>query len=462
MSQSYDDAWRQSLDGHESPFDADAFWSRLEPKLPPPGRRRRPLFWWWPGALSAFLVLVLSTAALLHFKGGYPQPTSLHTASDDPNHSEHLLTANMADPVTHTAAIRASSLREHVAVQRPFATAKPFHLLHTGHTLSTHPGPGETRLAASPPDINPGPKEASAMRVEQAGTVYSDDEPNSDAEAIPRVPPAPLPGLPVSNLHQQLSPSGDEPTMPTVQTRNIRKGWQVFVDVLSGPGYPSREMSAMEEAYAAHIMQRRGNEQPLESWSLGADIRLYAPSGVFIQVGLRRHQINERLAYREITSNYTWGLATGELLHPDGSTTPWQDSTWVRQFSETHRRHLNRIVTWDLPLAIGYRHMWGPWSGDIAAGVQTNLRQFAEGRSLDPEGRIVTWNETPDYSYRHQVGVSAILQGRLVWYPRTGYGLFVQPTWFLSPSSRTDAAMTGYEIRYHQLFVQTGLSMRFF
>lgn len=464
MRQPYESKWRRSLDDYESPMDSDSFWSRLEPKLPIGERPRTPIFWWWLGSLSVLITAVLIYGLVLLT----PQNTeeaAFVIANDKaftPEHAGWTGHAEVRDQPMHKGEKSDHSSEYSLAPSAQEAHTVFHHYTNTGNTPSTLSGPDESRVMSTSMYTAPVMEGMHAARVEQAGTVQSDDEPNSDAEAIPQVSPAPSPGL--DHLATLELPPLDmaDPDFPTLQARTLRKGWQLFVDVLSGPGYPSRELMAMEEAYTERIMRRRSYEHPLESWSIGADVRLYAPSGLFLQTGIRRLQISEQFESKHTESRYVWGLGEGFVHHADGNITPWQDSTWVWQTEETHIRHLNRIITWDLPIALGYRHIWGPWSGDIAAGIQTNLRQFTEGRSLNSEDQIISWNETPDYTYHQQIGVSAMVQGRLVWYPRMGYGLFVQPTWYLNPSSRTDASMTGYEVRYHQVLIQTGLSMRFF
>lgn len=475
-----DDRWRNALDRHPSPLDTDRFWQSLEPRLPQRRRKKRWPVWW-----SFLLAGILLVAGWML--------TSRDIVPDS-------ATASMKEIPSPVKATGQGAVEAGVPDYGSAADLEPADSdTGSGMTISRigkrdpssrpaggglDPGYGGT-LRTSP---LPGKPDSSSKRVRESGTT----EPERTPAIGPSVSPMVLEERPgeAPTPHNLLLPAPEEEStasmgykqewmtgLPTLLNgvegtnpvtgagqplllQRVFHSWQWFVDVVGGVGFPSRDFKAATQEGAAIVADRRSSETTLLSWSAGADVRCYSPSGIFLQSGIRYHEIRERYDWQGTETRYSWEYAEGDLWSGGEITESWADSTWVaRQLTRTVR-HYNRVATWDVPVLLGYRHVWGTWSGDVALGAQINLSQQVDGRSSGMDGRPSYWNEDAALMYRPRLGWGAVLQGRLAWYPRLGYGVFIQPVWQWLPDSRTDPKLTGYETRYHMFYLQSGISIR--
>lgn len=474
-----DDRWRNALDRHPSPLDTDRFWQSLEPRLP---QRRRKKRWpvWWSFLLAG--ILLVAGWMLTSRDIGLDSATASLEEIPSPVKATGQAPVDAQIPDSGSSADREAGVPD----------------AGSGMTTSRS-GEGEPSSRATG-EFGPGPggtphtSPVSGMPVSSTERIRETE--TSEQEGTPAIRPSSLPmalgetpGEPPTQHALSLSAPEGEPAASMVHKQEKMTGlptllngvegafpvtgagqplplqrvfhsWQWFVDVVGGAGFPSRDFKAVTQEGAAIVADRRSKETTLLSWSAGADVRWYSPSGIFLQSGIRYHEIRERYDWQGTETRYSWEYAEGGLWSGGEITQSWADSTWVARHLTRTVRHYNRVATWDVPVLLGYRHVWGTWSGDVALGAQFNLSQKVDGRSSGTDGRPAYWNEDAALMYRPRLGWGAVLQGRLAWYPRLGYGVFIQPVWQWLPDSRTDPNMTGYKTRYHMFYLQSGISIR--
>lgn len=495
MSESdFDKHWRKSLQDYDSPMDTTRFWKHLEPKLPVAEKTRRSPVWWYmlPMGLLVFII-----AGGLYFQWNF---TFLN--NDDSRHPSELPEAapldNEGSPSREltappTANIESDVLklndnqdaRPSITTSRPpeaipnrflkaasspeastNSSEEPVAMQKTNSSLSTVPD----NLAFNPPAENVPPVDGLALTTDPQNSAATLSSP-----LLPASPP-PLATVAAESFNTNLLPtplqtlSVNPIALQTEIVHNLASAsrvmgsspWQMSLDILGGPGFPSRSLMTARPGMMDYVMGRRSSEKNLEAWSLGVDVRFYSPRGVFFQGGIRQHRIIERFDWERSESIYQWVEADGFVTDINGNSSPWTATTWQEQTRTQRIRHHNHLTTWDIPLMIGYRHVWGTWSGDIALGMMVNLSQEARGRSVDPDGNPAYWGEAEALTYKDNIGLSGGLQGRLVYNPSPAYGIFIQPTWQLFPGNRVDSEASGYDLHYNLFYLQTGVSLNIF
>lgn len=495
MSESdFDKHWRKSLQDYDSPMDTSRFWKHLEPKLPAVEKARRSPFWWFmlPVGLLVFII-----AGGFYFQWGLTspnnedsgQPSELPEAA--PSDNERSPSRALTAPPTANVESDAPQLNDNQDARPSITTSRPPEAIpnrfleaasspeasinssgepgskqETNSTLSAVPDD----LASTPPAENVPPVDGLALTAEPQNAAAALSSPSSSTSTPP------LATIAAESFNTNLLPtrmhtlSVNPMALQAEITHNLASAsrvmgsspWQMSLDMLGGPGFPSRSLMTARPGMTDYVMGRRSSEKNLEAWSLGVDVRFYSPGGVFFQGGIRQHRIIERFDWERTESTYQWVEADGLLIDDSGNSSPWTATTWQEQTRTQRIRHHNHLTTWDIPLMVGYRHVWGTWSGDIALGMLVNLSQEARGRSVDPDGNPAYWGENEALTYKDNIGLSGGLQGRLLYNPSPSYGIFIQPTWQLFPGNRVDSEASGYDLHYNLFYLQTGVSLNIF
>lgn len=457
--------WRDSLEGHESPLDVEGFWADLEPRLPKK-RRRRGLLWWWLGGIGAAGVLLalwlVPPQAITGEKVEELQLTSYamerqQEGSDreavkgtGPSHGREMTLENGIErkaPETQVQERKVQAVRTEASARK----ANP----RQGHSMPARPAePMEsvTRHGESQSERGmPVAEETAARELPPASASPPGNEDSVEHELLPQDFAVPEPD---GTSAPDAAPAE---AMPELKKKRKRAEWAL--DILGGPGISVRSMMTDDDLGSAHLALREATERPLESWSAGADLRWTAKNGLFVAGGFRWLRINERFDWRQEERRSEYGLADGFLLTADGAMVPWQDSAWITWQETRTVIHYNTVETVEVPLALGYRFPLKSLTAEGALGGSWNIRQWADGRSLDRTGLPADWNGAEELRWRRAHGLGLFARCRLGWSPFQGTFVFLQPEVRWSSGNRMDAA-AGYRVRYTQAFLQAGVSLR--
>lgn len=495
MSESdFDKHWRKSLQDYESPMDTSRFWKHLEPKLPVAEKAKRGPFWWFMLPMGLLVAII---AGGLYFQWGLTTFNNgdgvlpAETPKAAPLNKEATPSQELISPPTANVESEIITLNDNQDARPSITTSRPpeaipnrflkaasapeassDNTLQSGLLQETN-----SRVSGVPVDLASNQTTEDVQPVDGLG-VATNPQNGSDALSSSSISTSnpPLATITPESFNTDLLSTGIHPLSvnPLALQEEIAhhlagatpvmsgSPWQMSVDLLGGPGFPSRSMVTSRPGMTDYVMNRRTAEHNLEAWSIGADVRFYSPKGVFFQGGIRQHRIIERFDWQRTESTFQWVEADGFLIDDSGNSQPWSATTWQEQTRTQRIRHHNQLTTWDIPLMVGYRHVWGTWSGDIALGMMVNLSQEAQGRSIDLEGNPAYWGEADALTYKDNIGLSGGLQGRLVYNPSPAYGIFIQPTWQLFPGNRVDSEASGYELQYNLFYLQTGVSLNIF
>lgn len=471
-----DNDWRQRLDEYESPLDARAFWQGLEPRLPERKKRRRAMIWWWTAGLSLALlagavwwsVRTSDTGNTASVPNRVVQPdrnADLPRPEPDPESfqdqaSEHMreaaspaVASEQSGPARSDApregGIRSASRAESAArpvPTRPEATYSPPHA--EGQVTDI-----ETWLRGKAVAASPEPQETLADETEARTTGEDSGEAGSVKEAQQE---SGTQEEPLSESETALP----EETVQAVpeQPRTRVAGWSLRLGFLAGAGMIHSGYEAGGAAGQAVVSERQASERDLEARSLGLELRLYAPAGWFLHTGMQWNRLAQRYDRRFALTYDTWGMATGSLQGPNGQQESFEGTAWQTRHRTRTVRHYNTVQTLDFPLALGYALQRGAWSADLALGLLFNLRQEAEGRSSDGVEGPASWGSVPALTYRRQLGLGGLLQGRVGWSPGRNLTVFLQPQWLWQPANRM-APEAGYALRLQSLQLQAGVAI---
>lgn len=488
-------SWRERLDTHESPMDTAAFWRELEPRLPHRKRRGGIFLAWW---VLGIVGLVFSTWWIWdnHVSNKHATDQAFDTSIlTDHNADEPEM--NLTSEVTSITdnrpsqsllpsvsnAVMTNQLSHNDGSKRVFQYAMVQNVVDPSY------------LSTEDSDKSAEPYEAAELSDPDAPLIIDATSGNgkiaNDRFAIPSLTEATPPNLEevepkiigaapnsmsaedgqkrtsdaVSDEHAfatEVQVNSSDETLLSLP-KPVRQHWSGSFDVIGGLGYASMQWMANEPINTGYIRARRNSEKPLASWSVGADIRVYAPIGVFLQTGIRYQALRQRFDSESVVNTrYSYEDTKGTLVSVNGPQSNWEGPALRATIQYRRVRNYNQLATWDLPVALGYRHVWGRWSGDIAAGLVFNLRQRATGKSLTPEHEIGVWGESDALAYRSRIGMGSMLQGRLVWnQPRWG-SFFIQPVWLWTYGPCNADTVAGYAISQDAFFLQGGFSYRLF
>lgn len=471
-----DPAWRQRLDEHESPLDAQAFWQGLEPRLPGRERRRRGLIWWWTAGLALAFMAGGVWWAIRSSDAGNPaidpgmavwpdQDATLPRPDAEPQTLQDL----ERDGIRETASPAGSSEPSNLArfkAYRPGAVRSANGAESAALSVSTLPKAAETppHAEGQVTDIETWLQgKALPAAPERQETLAEANEVRTIVDDTPAT-------VPVSEEHEETGMKGqpisqNEVALPeeTVQTvpgnpRAKAAGWSLRLGFLAGAGLIPSGYSADDEAGQAVVAERQSGERNLEARSLGLELRLYAPSGWFLHTGIQWNGLYQRFDRQWELSYDTWGMTTGSLLGADGQQSPFEAEAWQTRHRTRTVRHYNTVQTLDFPFALGYALQRGAWSADLTLGLILNLRQDAEGRSSDGVEGPASWGSVPALTYRRQLGLGGLAQGRVGWSPGRNVTVFLQPQWLWQPANRM-APEAGYTLRLQSLQLQTGIAI---
>ena len=473
--------WRDALDGHESPLDTDRFWAGLEPRLPKE-RRRRGFLWWWVGAGGA-------AALLLALWLGTPDEGADGGGAASSSTGTGMIRSEAADLAGNASAMegpesgevrtRGAEVRQEERPAMPGASrtnpggrsadaasrgARKPSALAKGTPADAMPSKAKPAMSAkaeassirqppAPEAVHTENAHSENTRTEATHTEATRTEALSTASADQA--PAPLPE--VVEAAEQTPSEATEALAP--EKRKKRRKPALTLDLLAGPGIALRSLGEASGVPDGYLAQRKATETPLESWTVGADLRWTAPKGLFVLGGFRWQRIQERFDWQRVERRSTYGLAEGFLMIAGGGMIPWQDSAWITWEESRTVRHYNKVDQLEIPLALGYRFPLGIFQADAALGASLNIRQWAEGRSLGIEGLPADWNGAEALRWRRSAGLGLLAQAHLGWAPDDRHAFFIQPTIQWSPANRMDP-VAGYRVRYTQAFLQVGMSLR--
>lgn len=490
-------SWRERLDTHESPMDTTAFWRELEPRLPQRNRRGGIFMAWWVLGIVGLLFgtwwiwdsnvsnnyfadQAYTTSTFKDHKADQSEMNlSSEVTSIHDNRPSQTLLPNVSNTVmTNHLSYNDGSKRvpQLAMVQHVNNMVDPTFLRKDDSDESTvlyeaaeltKPDEAINVVAASGnANISFDEFDILNMKESTSPKLQGDEQINADAaQNLYTEHGETLTSDSVSDEHaftpdSQVNPSEE---MFLSLPKPVQQYWSGSFDLIGGLGYTAVQWMANEPTHTGYIRVRRNSEKPSASWSLGADIRVYTPLGLFLQTGIRYQALRQRFdSEMVVNTRYTYEDTKGTLVSVNGTQSNWEGPALRATIQYRRVRNYNQLATWDLPVALGYRHVWSRWSGDIAAGLVFNLRQNATGKSLTPEHEIGVWGASDALAYRSRIGVGSMLQGRLVWeQPRWG-SFFIQPVWLWTYGPRNANTVAGYAISQDAFFLQVGFSYRLF
>jgi hypothetical protein len=468
--------WRQRLDEHESTLDPRAFWQDLEPRLPERQQRRRGLIWWWTAGLALALLAggvwwAVSTSDTGNTvsdpgmtvrqdrKVAIPQPGADAPTMPDQERGDIQKAVSPAEQAEQSGRARFDApLKGAIRSANKAKSAGPS-MRTLPETADTPPHSDaqvtdiESWLQRKALPVAPERQEALAEKAE-SGTVGEDaQEAGSVGEEQEE------PGMTEQPKLEGAVARPEEVVQAVPEQPRLRvAGWFLRLGFLAGAGLIRSGYSADEEVTQVAVAGRQATESNLEARSAALELRLYAPSGWFLHTGIQWNGLYQRFD-RQWESTYdNWGMTTGTLIGADGQQSLFEAEAWQTRHRTRTVRHYNTVQTLDLPLALGYASQRGAWSADLALGLLFNLRQEAEGRSGDGLNGPAAWGSISALSYRRQLGLGGLAQGRVGWSPGRNLTVFLQPQWLWQSANRMSPE-AGYSLRLPSLHLQTGVAI---
>ncbi|MEM1319161.1 MAG: hypothetical protein AAGG75_02830 [Bacteroidota bacterium] len=118
--------------------------------------------------------------------------------------------------------------------------------------------------------------------------------------------------------------------------------------------------------------------------------------------------------------------------------------------------HYNEYQRLSLPLEVGLQHQAGKFGYGIRAGLVLNLTTQQSGRTLDPMGEIISFEDNSSISTFQSFDIGLRLSPLLAYQLTEQWTLHLQPQWMWQ--RRTKFADTDMKIGIHQLNLNLGFS----
>ncbi|MEZ5009849.1 MAG: hypothetical protein R2753_16995 [Chitinophagales bacterium] len=167
--------------------------------------------------------------------------------------------------------------------------------------------------------------------------------------------------------------------------KSNRKTFELSIEVLGGPMFPFKSLTAKSEEDKAYLSQRQFTEQVLRGYT--AEVNTYGEfkkMGYF-KVGVSYAGFQESFIYKGETIREYYdpnGIQTVEI-NGDGDTTFVMDSVLVTQVIGRNINRVNAYSMMDLSVSMGYILSRSKWSIYVDGGIAYNLLFKANGQFLN-------------------------------------------------------------------------------
>ncbi|MBR9923286.1 MAG: hypothetical protein GYB31_20840 [Bacteroidetes bacterium] len=406
---------RETLSGHPSQMDKDAFWATLEKKRK---KKRRGLFF----ILFPLGLLIAGLSLFLFWPESYTGSGSLSDAGIE----EQVLKEQQEPP---------SSIREDLPDydgQPEIETELPEEAIAagTGNTpdktsgntsdgISSNPAgdlPQKTKATTgegkrnSPSPVKSQNEENKSVPVDSETQVVPDldlslllqpdeqKEPTaaSDTPVIQEtneiLPALPIVGIALAERMFSLPEWADIRRKPETEAEEAErissKKWSQYLGLHAGAGAAINQLKATAPGNTDLINVFRKTHQNLEVLNAGIDFHLVHKSGFGLRTGLEYQQFAQKLSWESTTTEEiidTAGLVR-IIEFPDGSRQEEFDSLLVLKTTERIVEHYNYFRYLAIPIAVRYEF---PTDGGLGlfleGGASLNVWKKATGKTLDWE-----------------------------------------------------------------------------
>ncbi|MCB0502477.1 MAG: hypothetical protein KDD32_07320, partial [Bacteroidetes bacterium] len=195
--------------------------------------------------------------------------------------------------------------------------------------------------------------------------------------------------------------------------KSNKRTFELTVDVLGGPMFPFKSLTAKSEEDKSYLAQRQFTEQVLRGYT--AEVNTYGEfkkMGYF-KVGVSYAGFKESFVYKGETIREYYdpnGIQSIEI-DAQGDTTFVLDSVLVTQVINRNINRINSYNMLDLSMSMGYMLNRSRWSIFVDAGIAYNLMFKANGQYLDRQLEVVNFSDElmeEGSAYKKNLGVAVV------------------------------------------------------
>ncbi len=354
--------------------------------------RRRRLFWWYSFGLS--LVILLGAAGIYLGSQNSPEgQENLHTHRDSQQTVATAPAARKEAGQTSSSGknTKAASATLSTPVAKPASRREESNRRQENSVMPTPPlSLGTNDLATSSPTLGSSPTKQVPLA----------SPPSSKEESLNNTPRSEQQIDALTVLFFTVQPSdlakeavSKQPLLKEIPFSNTsdQAGWSI--GFFSGSNRGSNQPIVIENE------QIKAEETGLFAPYFQLQLQRSFRQNFFARGGLRWQQTNSFLEYNSTTSGSTL-LQDAVLLRSintsTGDTTLLRGDTLLASSSQRRLGQLNRRISLQIPLSLGYKKSFGSWEVGLHAGAVLELRQSNAGLFPTADGSIQALENYPN------------------------------------------------------------------
>ncbi len=443
----WEDQLRYRLLNHNPNWEKEELWGQINQKLPP--KHSKPIFFW----AYLFVLLVLFKGDSLLFSDEFlefnqPPEQRNFISSSFPNQEEVI---NLFQKEQDSAPPNIPKIS-----QPKSDTSAEMSL--PGIYSATFETSGSKEPNFQTPSLSFLPKknqESKKWNLETKQASSSQLTKNQKHRKAARVALLPKRSWQLDATPMPLSVSTNRTTQPS----RIAFSVETYTSISK----PFRNLTSSNPDLTPYLDARRGSEQILESWEIGALMGLHLKNAWSLHVGVERQQLTEWFQWTQQSSTTNLVQSDSAFFYLDDSNQKQYLPGEVESTNTITRAvsNYNRMIMYHVPFLVGMQHSIGKWDLIIRAGGVINLQRRFEGLLLETDLTISEDATQPLTSFA-QTSVG------LGWQTEVGAALnlnqrnqIVSSVFYRNfPGSFSNVPETGFTQRYQFLGLKLGWRYR--